>query len=751
MRSEVRSTCLHEMNLLAVTAQGGYMRHSLRQIVVGVSCALGSAVTPLAYGQQSAETDTGGVTLEEISVTARRTTENRQDVPLTIGVVSAADITRNDIITTADLERRTPGFSICCGRAITFTFLRGVPGVVSYFAEAPTAPASDALMFDLGGVQVLKGPQGTLFGLASNGGAFLFEPQRPTSNFGGHAQVIMGEDGRRGAEAVMNIPIGDTLALRLGVLTDEADGYVRDLSQNKMIGSDNHQIGRVSLLWTPSANFENYTVANYYEFDADDTAMKHLGFVNPNSPAALRFPDYPNYFAEQPALGHYQIAGSALETFTRVEQLNASNITRWDINDVFTLKNILGYSERTYWDRNNSDGTPELISDSNVYGTKPGPTARLSEELQLQGSFLDNILKVQLGGYYQHTTLDRPGITYNYSLGNLNGNETENESLTRAVYGQATYDASGWIEGLSLTAGYRYTWDHLEFRQQRYNAAGAPVGAFVDLEGDFSAPSYTLSATYEVTPDVMVYFTNSKGYSTGGFNTTAPPEFQLYDPESLNNFEIGMKSQWSLGDAILRTNIAAFYGKYDDIQALTNVIVQTPAGPVSSTLRQNAAKAHTQGAELEATLRVGDLQFDANVGYQKAEYDDYMSGGVDMTYVPIYYIAEWKYALNARYELPVPVTLGEMAVNANYTWQDDMPSPASYISDIFDIPAFGSLNLGFDWREMFGSRIGATLLVTNVTNNWHTSNANHVYDTTGFFNYDVAIPRRWSLRVRYDF
>lgn len=692
---------------------------------------------------------TGASTLlEDVLVTARRVRENRQDVPLTVGVITAEELRSNDVTSTNLLERRIPGFTMCCGRATTFTFLRGVPGVLSYFAEVPTSNASDALLYDLQEVQVLKGPQGTLFGLASNGGAFLYEPHRPTTLLEGYAEIRIGEDARRGVEMTVNVPISEKLQIRLGGSMDEVDGHVRDMTQDKLIGSDAHWMARFSALFRPTADVENYTVVNLYEFDADDTAMKHLGYANPDGLAAQRYPDYLSYFQQQDALGHYRIAGSANPTFTRVEQLNAVNITQWSISEFLTLKNILGFVQRAYWDRNNADGTPLPISDSNVTSVRPDPTVQLSDEVQLQGRFRDGTIDLQLGANYQRSDIDEPPLFYNYFAGVLSGIRTAQTGHSNAVYGQVTFDASELLQGLRLTAGYRHTWDTLELHQRRYAANGDPVGPRIDIAGDFSAPSYTLSAAYQFTPDFMVYFTNSKGYSSGGFNPAVTPELQKYNPESLNSFEIGLKTQRYIGDIVVRTNAAAFYGLYDDIQALTNVLVQTPAGPVSSTIRQNAARAHTQGAELEFTAVAQQFQLDLNAGFQRAKYDEYIVNGVDLTYVPIYYTPEWKLAFNLRYEPSLP---WDMSLFANYTWQDRMPSPNSYLSSRFDIPSFGSLNAGVSWHGMFGTGLSGMLLVTNVTNNWHTSNANHVYDTVGFFNYDVAAPRRWVASLRYEF
>jgi iron complex outermembrane receptor protein len=252
------------------------------------------AATPyraLLAQQADQATASAGSGLEEVTVTARRRDEKLQSVPIAVATVSPAEIEERTIVDYADL-------SVVSGNARyteNYTSLRGLgaSSVVTYFAEVPAAgivnnggnSLSLGQTFDLESLQVLAGPQGTLFGRSAVGGAILFEPKRPTNNFEGYVQIGLGDYNLKEAEVVANIPIvSDKLMVRFSGQRDGRDGFTKDvgpINGGKDYDNRDYWSGRVGITFRPTDNFENYTLLTYFYNDDHGTGYKLL-IINPN-------------------------------------------------------------------------------------------------------------------------------------------------------------------------------------------------------------------------------------------------------------------------------------------------------------------------------------------------------------------------------------------------------------------------------------------------------------------------------------
>lgn len=738
--------------------------------VVGsaVAAILGSMAAPVAAqeaGQEGAEAASGSV-ITEVVVTARRREESAQSVPLTVAVVDDEDLLRQDIRTVTDLTRVIPGIDICCSRGnANFPFLRGVPGVVGYFAEVPTNLSGSGLYFDLASAQVLKGPQGTLFGTATNGGAILIEPKRPTSRLEGHASLTFGEDGRFTAEGVVNVPVTQSFTLRMGGLTQEADGYVKNVTTGQKLGNEDYQVARISALWAPSDRFENYFILNYDQAESAALVAVPEGpraGINPSGLVEQRFGGsaLEEWIAQQESLGRYEIVGTSVEggPKTASRQILIRNVTRFDINEHLTLRNIIGASQLRTFSRTDTDASPFPWFETAPPFRWTGPQREYSEELQLQGSAFSDRLTFVAGTFNSWSRSDEVVPLYSVSLGVTSGLLNDPSTDTNSVYAEGSYDFER-VNGLTVTAGYRYTWDDRQIRQVRFDAGGNAIAA-VDVSAKWSRGSYRWGLQYELNPGLMFYFTNSKGYSAGGINTTAPPQLQVFDPESLNNFEIGMKADWDLGGMSGRTNLAVFYGDWDDIQSRVTMRVETPTGPQLSVVTANAAKGHIQGVELETTLApTRSLSFTAYVTYLDGGYDDFMgldpTGTVllDLSGLPFLYMPEWKYNLSGSYRLPLG-SKGEVHVGADYSWVDEVHTIFGLTPGQFYnwTPSFENLSANVGWSDFMGWRgVDVSLFVTNLTDEYITHGQWGGYESVGQYARQRAVPRRWGLRFQYNF
>ncbi|HLG88518.1 MAG TPA: TonB-dependent receptor plug domain-containing protein [Alphaproteobacteria bacterium] len=261
--------------------------------LLGTASAIALAHTSVSVAQQTSQPQaSNGATLEEVVVTARRREEKAQTVPITITTFTQAQLADQNIRTANDLNKALTAVQLCCNRgAVSFTWIRGIQGVDGYLngLALSTLTASglqsglsgSSLYFDLANVQVLKGPQGTLFGESTDAGAILFETQRPVNDFEGYAEAEVGNYGHVLLDGVLNAPIvSDKLLVRVGGEYVKTDGFVHDFSTNKDFYDENYWIGRVQATFRPTDDFENNIFVNYYNFHGNGTAFVWT-LVNP--------------------------------------------------------------------------------------------------------------------------------------------------------------------------------------------------------------------------------------------------------------------------------------------------------------------------------------------------------------------------------------------------------------------------------------------------------------------------------------
>jgi|GEM_PF-1991282 len=708
--------------------------------------------------------------LSEVLVTARRIQESAQDVPIVVNVFTPEVMASQDVRTFTDLERMVPAVSTCCSRHTisAFTYIRGVNNAIGYFAEVPTPLNGTALHFDIANVQVLKGPQGTLFGIATNGGAILYEPRRPSNRLEGHAAITAGSRDRATVEAVLNLPVSDSLSIRVGGVVHRADGYVRNVTAGTYMGDENYWIGRLAVSYRPSPSFTNISILNVYR---SDRVPEPLGIpygenagINPAGSVEAVFggPELDAWKEHQLSLGRYAIVGTSVENGPRQKnnQINFINTTSYDISPTMRLRNIVGFVQERTISIGDTDSTPFRIFETSFPTEFPGPTRQYSEELQLQGTGLGGSLTYVVGTFNRITKQDEPATTYAYSLGVRSGTRSRAEGSTSSVFAEGSYSLSNWLEGLQFTAGYRFTYDSREAAQVRFDAEGNEIFRF-DAAYAWQRSSYRWGVSYAPIPQVMLYFMNSRGYSAGGFNLVAPSSAQRYDPETLDNYELGMKAEWHLFGRPIRTNVSAYYGDWDRMQAQVTSRCETPTGIVFCQLTRNAATGLIYGVEGEFTFKPKNwMSISGNVAYMRGKYREFFGSTpsgeccVDLSHAPFLYVPRWKYSLIARADLPIDPAFGQVDLAVTYSYTDDIHSiftlgpPAHWTTS----PPMENVNLTLNWREVLGiSGLGLAAMVTNLTQNTNLQGQWGVYETLGQYGRGVAVPRSWALRLRYDF
>ncbi len=493
--------------------------------------------------QPAAKADTG---IEEVVVTARRREEKAQSVPITLLTFKPEQLQKQDIHDALTLTDSIPGLNAATGASLglNYTFLRGAPGVIFYWNQVPINVNNQAqgFYFDLANIQVLYGPQGTLFGLSNDAGALLFEPQHPKNDFEGYGQVTFGDYGRETIEGVVNIPvIPDKLLIRIGGQYQKQDGYIHVIKQNIDELNQDYWNFRGSATFTPTDDISNEIMVNNFQSEyvpgtfvfnhanpGSASAFSGSGipcglvagycspttgpslqyvlnlnktFVNPGKLAGVNV-NLDQLAAQQRALGPYTIAALSTVPTAYVRQLNIVDTLSWDINDNITLKNIAAYQEISQYARTDIGGLEFglLAGDNDGQLDQPrGPATQYNEEIQFQGNFFDSKLKLTAGFFNQwggnasgaggatpSNTHSPYGIQYTDDFAGLTvfGSTSNQQSTTHAVYTQGTYDASDYVEGVSFTGGFRQTWDAFYTSGGNYCVTGAvPVGSLTGTPG----------------------------------------------------------------------------------------------------------------------------------------------------------------------------------------------------------------------------------------------------------------------------
>ncbi len=604
---------------------------------------MGCSVSALA---QDASGATG--VLAEVVITAEKRVGTVQDAPLSITAFSGADLAAAGVSSTFALANATPGLTVqrdIIGKVV----IRGVgtenytagsdPGVAIHKDGLYIARSTVALFdfFDTSRVEVLRGPQGTLYGRNATGGVINIISNEPTEEFGGYAQVDVGNFNKRRIEAVLNAPLGDTVQSRLSVLYAERDGYTKNLFPGAPATPPSAGFPGTPAI--PSAresgvdqldNQELWAVRGQVKFQLGDSgALLLSGEITRDDslpPASKNFDGEPWTLPTDMVLPDLREVSQGFEmalpgtnrtipSAGRADQDAISARLTWDFGGL-TLMSLSGYRKINFSWLNDGDGLDQFFV--NYFQTDE--SEQFSQEFQLTSPD-DSRLQWMLGAYY--LTEDATGfmgvpfiIPVPQPVIMWDG---KSDTTAYAVFGQMTYK---FTDKLSTTLGVRYNHEKKQ-GDLTYNLFGgliepappvAPVGTTWAevLDRSWDAVTPKLGVSYDFTDDVMGYASATRGFKSGGLNLLAGQT--PYDPEYLWSYELGVKSRM-LGGRLI-ANLGAFYYDYKDLQV--GKVVNLTATVV------NAAKASIQGAELELRASPTDgFEINAGLAYLDATYDEF--------------------------------------------------------------------------------------------------------------------------------
>ncbi|MBX3593091.1 TonB-dependent receptor [Sphingomonas sp.] len=637
----------------------------LTPLVSALALASGLFVLPAAAQETAPEakdaTDTG-----EILVTARRREESLQDTPVAISAFSADMLEERQIVQTQDLERITPSLQfkpagqLSGNSASAVVFIRGVgqvdptaavdPGVGVYLDEVYLGRAvGGAIDFgDIAGVEVLRGPQGTLFGRNTIGGAILVRTKQPVlGEFSGRLRVRAGQDNWYEGFAALNVPLGETLAARVSAGFRKRDGYVIRAFDGLDLGNENRWSAAGSIKWEPSSDFNLFLRADYSKQDEHGAPFTFAG-INEQAPVAaiasvaagcpgatIPFapltPGDPRFGAPNVPMindvrcaNDFQNRGPFVNGGTAPVQSNSevwgtAGTANIRLTDQASVKLVTAYRETKSRGVRDGDNTPLLLITTDV----AAKSAQFSQEVQLQLDF--GSVSAILGGYYFNEVTDEratvplafppsPPVIGSLLAGGPGSRDLQVSRLkTNSVagFGEVTWKP---MDRLELSGGLRYTSDRKYYQGTVLNlfpstqpdpnplptlatSQGGPLFIFSSpFQKDFAALTGSASVQYRWSSAISTYASYAKSFKSGGYNTryNAPPAGNLPVPfgeEKVTSYEIGAKT--NIGR--LRLNLAAFQAEYQDIQ----LIFRQGVVP----LLFNAGEARIRGLELEASYR----------------------------------------------------------------------------------------------------------------------------------------------------
>jgi iron complex outermembrane receptor protein len=736
----------------------------LKRVILCSTLAMACTATA-AWAQEPARApDPGGrasrklVQLEKVVVTARRREEQLRDVPQAVTAVSGEELESRGAQNIAALGAVTPNLVIYPGRVFNNTvvaYIRGIgqfdsiwgvePGVGIYLDDVHLARPQGALLdvLDVERVEVLRGPQGTLYGRNTLGGAIKFVTRAPSADFGGRLSLTLGDYGRRDAKAVLNLPLGHDWRTRVALAKYDRDGFGRNLTTGADAGARDAGVARINAVWDGSADVEVRLAYDRTRDRSGPPAARRL-----EAPSRVD----PDHTPLDP--GRYDVRSDAPERLD-LDNEGASATVDWTLAPDWRLRSI------TAWRQGESDSVLDMDSLAQPLWmlTRLFSERQTSQEFQLHHDHDDGSLVAGLylfdgresGSGHNLTML--PGIfatPYNGADGSL-------RTRSAAVY-------ADWVRDFNprwqLDAGLRYTVERKSvtahngfYTDDTFMTPtpdppyfGRPSADFTDSE-TYRAPTPSLALARR-TGHGLLYAKASRGFKGGSYNVRAntvtnPGSAHPLDAETVTAYEFGAKTEWL--DGRLSVDATVFRNDYEDIQLSVNIL--NPPGRPFADFR-NAGSGTAQGMELEWRAKLGSrLSWTGHVGYLDAGYDQYIDGGVDVASSRVFPNApRWTAGTSLVADVPLQAG-GALRARVDGRYQSEV-RPTTDLSPLLVQPGYALWNASVAW-DLPGERWQVALRGDNLADTGYlTSGFEYRFGiTTGYY----GPPRTVSLTLDYSF
>ena len=716
------------------------MRTGVRGAMMAGASSLALASSALAQSQPAAALAAGAdaasaaptealAAVQDVVVTATRQSTKLQKTPVAVTVIGSANIADNGLVTARDLAGQAPGFTIQRAGITPITqvfFIRGIgdadpifdPNVAQYVDDVYLPRAINGMtdLTDIERVELLRGPQGALFGENADAGAIRYITRTPTDQLQANLDLAGGSyDAFQVHGYLSGAVIPDILDASIAFAHDQHDGYTWDPTLKQRVNDQDTTGARSKLLWKPTAKLTaTLTIDGTLDRSATAYYIPERPIIGGNlkQPVYGQFDPHDSYASQKPKNNSWSGGASLKVSYAISPELTFNSISAFrgfaqnPVNYNNDGQPLVAYSP--------SDLVRVSISDNYIVYREKEAT----QELQLLGNYSRFDFASGVYFLYEDFSSNRIGYVVSPTAATAAPAYPEDQigdtkTWNYAIYSQGDYHVT---DKLIATLGARYTIETRDFafRGVYDDLSGAPLpvtpGASISTPGGYAAannfayvghktwtsltPKFGLS--YQFTPAVFGYASISEGFDAGGFNNRASSLATAlpYNQENVTTYEAGLKTEWF--DRRLRANLTGFYNDYSDLQETAAVISPVTGGYVS--VRSNANKAYTDGFELETTAEpASGLTLSANASYLLTRFDSFANAAattvaghavlLGATGNQLPFSPRWQLFASATYKLPLDIP-GDLRIGAEVTYQ------TSYFSDVFNyrqgqVPAQG--------------------------------------------------------------
>ena len=758
------------------------------RLTAGVLAACGAL--SLAGGQVLAQSGA----LEEIVVTAQKREESLQDTPVAVSAFTAAAIESKGIDDISEVASFTPNLVFDTTSPISglssgaVVFIRGIgntdfslttdPGVGTYVDGVYMSRSAGGVLdvLDIERIEVLRGPQGTLFGRNTMGGAISITSRKPADEFQGRAELTAGDFSRLDVRAAIDVPFADTFRATFALSEKNRDGFVDRVLVGDKLGDENRFALRVSAVYEPSEALDFLFSYDYTKIDEQSAGSVLEGFTPGAGTVGYSLATFNNIPAGLTDLAQYITGGEGDITYATGEtgtelDIHGFSLTGAYHRESFDLKYTVALRKTDGGFYRDPDNSPHQITETLNPEYEHNQT---SHELQITGSALQDRLNYVAGLYYLEEDgidnvyvpvfLPTPDLAVGFPAAITNRAAVDNNS--RATYLQATWELN---ELVSLTGGIRQTKDEKEFIYTQYIGAdieGNPLPFFpgaVNEDGvftpglapivgngsggagdSFSETTLRFSVDAVLTENMLLYYSFSQGFKSGGFvlrYVEYVSDIRTFVPELIDAHEVGIKWQ-GLEDRV-RVNAAVFYSDYEEVQV---TFFDNLGGPITA----NAGTVEIKGVEVELTALVTDnLLVDAGYGYADAAYKQINPiSGLSLTLDESATLVNTpENTLNLGVEYTLPQGSNELAFRIDYSYKDDIFNDSQNSPFLFQ-EAYDTLNASV--RYSIGENTDIVAFVDNLTDERFIESGDSNFGL-GFHEANYNRPREYGVTFRYRF
>ncbi|WP_460833317.1 TonB-dependent receptor [Lysobacter humi (ex Lee et al. 2017)] len=742
---------------------------SRTHLCLAIACAL---MSPAAWSQEAGdaaatgETADGERALDRVTVTARKREETLQEVPVAVTAFTAEALDRLAIDDLGDLDTQVPNLTVYAARGSSSTitaYIRGVgqsdplwgvdPGVGMYLDDVYIARPQGALLdvFDVERVEVLRGPQGTLYGKNTIGGAIKYISRGLPKTFDGFGSITVGNYNQLDVKAAVGGPIGsDAFRGRLSVASLNRDGFGENVVTGQEVSDKEILAARLQLGAYLS---DDFNIQFAFDWMDDQSGVRGAKMLGPNRFA----PQYP------PLNDRYDVR-NGMPNVNDTSMRGTSLTFNYDVSDAIGLKYVFAKRESDTETNIDFDTTPSTVADVKAFyadeqtshelqfnydggGRLRGVAGLYAFDGEAGGQVLNNFFGLSFG--------DTQGTVYTDSI---------------AAYADWTFDLTNT---LAVSVGARYTdedkravvlnrcYTNATFTVLATRCAAnnpTPIAAQFDKSINFKNTSPKVSIDWQATDGILLYALASRGFKSGGYNiraqaTAVPRSAEPFDDEVVDSFEVG--SKMGFADNTFFLNLAYFHNKYEDIQLSVFTAYDSNGDGTNDAFFgdfTNAGKGTVKGFEVEYQwLPSRSWLVSGNLAWLDAQYDEFLYAGVNIANEQEFTNApDFSGAVNVEYRMDVG--RGNLAARVGYAYQSDVVATTEIVRTgalPISQDGYGLVNAGVTWKD--GGPWTVSLQGSNLTDKEYRTTGYNLNAALGVYTGFYGPPRQYALTVRYDF